>query len=124
MENKLLLFVIGLTGVLLHILVELNKLNKSSNCTFSIRKYFQLEIFSILISIIVCVISAFAVDEIKGLQNLGGYIILPYIAIGYMGQSLLIFALGRANKIVNLNNKENEEAAKSVTNTEPTDNNN
>lgn len=115
MQSKLLLFGIGLLGVLLHILVELNKLNKSSNCTFSLKKYFQLEVFSILISIIVCVVSAFAVDEIKGLKALGGYIIIPYMAIGYMGQSLLIFIMGKANKIVNIEVAKTEAKAEEKT---------
>lgn len=102
--TPIVLFSLGLLGILLHILVELNKLNKSSNCTFSMNQYFKLEIFSILISFVFLIVSVIAAQEIKQLVNFGWGLGFSFMAIGYMGQSLLIFVMGKANKIVNQEN--------------------
>lgn len=108
--TNLVLLAFGLLGVLLHNLVEMNKLNKASNCTFKIKDYFKLEVFSILISVIVVVVSVMASQEIKQLEYFGKWLGLGFMAIGYMGQSLLIWWIGKANKIVNNeNSKTNEE---------------
>lgn len=108
--TNLVLFTFGMLGILLHNLVELNKLNKASNCTFKIKEYFKLEIFSILISIIVVIVCLFASTELKQIQILGKWLGLGFMAIGYMGQSLLIFFMGKVNKIVNNENSKNSTA--------------
>ena len=102
--TPLVLFGLGLLGILLHNLVELNKLNKASNCTFSIKQYFKMEMFSIAISLIVCVIAVVISQEIKQIAVAGKWLGLAFMAIGYMGQSLLIFVMGKANKVVNAEN--------------------
>lgn len=94
------LFGFGLLGVALHILVELNKLNKQPEGSFTIKGYFKLEVFSILISIIVCAVAVFASQEIKQLQQIGNWLGLAFVAIGYMGQSLLIAFMGKAQKVI------------------------
>lgn len=105
--TNLVLFGLGMLGILLHNLVELNKLNKSSNCTFNIKQYFKLEVFSILISIIVVIVCIFASTELKQIEIFGKWLGLGFMAIGYMGQSLLIFFMGKVNKIVNNENTKN-----------------
>lgn len=112
-----LLFCLGLLGILLHNLVELNKLNRSTNGNIKIGKYFKLEMFSILIAVIVVCTSLIIKQEIKQLEAVGKWLGLAFIAIGYMGQSLLIFVMGRANKVIN---KENDEA--SINNNDSTTN--
>lgn len=102
--TPLVLFGLGLLGILLHNLVELNKLNKASNCTFSIKQYFKMEMFSIAISLIVCVVAVVISQEIKQIAVAGKWLGLAFMAIGYMGQSLLIFVMGKANKVVNAEN--------------------
>lgn len=102
--TPIVLFGLGLLGILLHNLVELNKLNKASNCTFSIKQYFKMEMFSIAISLIVCVVAVVISQEIKQIAVAGKWLGLAFMAIGYMGQSLLIFVMGKANKVVNAEN--------------------
>ena len=113
------LFIIGLVGVLFHNLIELNKLNRAQKGNFSIRDYFKLEIFTILISILMAAVSAYLSADIKQLKVIteseyGGLMVGgAFIAIGYMGQSILVAAMGKANKFVN---KENEEARQKADN--------
>lgn len=87
-------------GILLHILVEVSKLNKQPNGNFSLKGYLKLEIYNILISLLVSLVCVFASQEIKQLQTIGNWLGLAYLAIGYMGQSLLIAFMGKAQKIV------------------------
>lgn len=102
--TPLLLLALGMLGVLLHNLVELNKLNKASPATFSMKQYFKLERFSIIISVLVVVGSVIITQEIKQLEMVGKMLGLAFVAIGYMGQSLLIFVMGKTNRIVNSEN--------------------
>ena len=98
--TNLTLFGLGALGVLLHNLVELNKLNKASKGILNIRQYLKIEAFSIIISLIVCFVALLVKTEITQLEQVGKWLGLAFMAIGYMGQSLLIFVMGKANKIV------------------------
>jgi len=98
--NNLTLFCLGMLGVLLHNLVELNKLNKASKGNLNIRQYLKLELFSILISMVVLVVCIVIKSEIKQLERVGKWLGLAFMSIGYMGQSLLIFVMGKANKVI------------------------
>lgn len=98
--NNLTLFCLGMLGVLLHNLVELNKLNKASKGNLNIRQYLKLEVFSILISMVVLVVCIVIKSEIKQLEQVGKWLGLAFMSIGYMGQSLLIFVMGKANKVI------------------------
>lgn len=110
-DKTLEFFLFGLLGVVFHTLVELNKLNKASNCTFSKKQYFKLEMFSIAISVLVSGVSALVPSYVHKFSTIEvEYLILPYIAIGYMGQSILIALMGKANKIVNNENNKNTTA--------------
>lgn len=96
---NLTLFILGAFGILLHNLVEMNKLNKQPEYNFTIIKYLKAEIFSILISVGVVVVCIIAKAEIKQLENVSNWLGLGFVAIGYMGQSLLIKFIGKAEKI-------------------------
>ena len=97
MEYKLFtLFGLGILGVLLHNLVEMNKINKESNGNINIHQYLKTEIFSILISVIVVIVAVIASHEIEELDIAGNYLGLGFMAIGYMGQSVLISFMGKA----------------------------
>ena len=101
--NHITLIALGILGVLLHCLVELNKINKSStNVDLKIKtlQYVKTEIFSIVISLIVVLVCVIASQEIAQLQQVGQWLGLAFVAIGYMGQSLLIAAIGKAQKVV------------------------
>jgi hypothetical protein len=98
--TNLTLFGLGLLGILLHNLVELNKLNKTSKGNLNISQYLKLEMYSIFISVIVVAVALIIKTEIKQLEAVSKWLGLAFIAIGYMGQSLLIFVMGKANKVI------------------------
>lgn len=85
-------------GILLHSLVELNKINKTNNGNANIGTYLKMEKFSILICIIIVAVCILAKQEIQQLNYLGNYLGLGFVAIGYMGQSILVWAMGNAAK--------------------------
>ena len=105
--TNLTLFGLGLLGILLHNLVELNKLNRANKGSVRLGEYFKLERFSILISVVVVGVSLIVKAEITQLEQVGKWLGLAFMAIGYMGQSLLVFVMGKAEKKIN---KDNEEA--------------
>lgn len=95
------LYGLGVLGILLHNLVELNKINRNPNTkNFTIKGYFKLEAYSIVISLIVCFVALLIKSEIQQLDQVGKWLGLAFMAIGYMGQSLLIFTMGKANKVI------------------------
>ncbi len=98
--TKIVLGLLGLLGILLHNLVEMNKINKASDGNINIVKYFKVEVFSILISVIVVIVSVLISQEIKQLEQVGKWLGLGFMAIGYMGQSLLIALMGKAVNVV------------------------
>lgn len=100
MNSTLFLFLLGILGIFAHSLVELNKLNKANNGDAKILEYIKLEKFSILISFVVVVICLIAKHEIIQLEYLGNYLGLGFVAIGYMGQSLLVWGMGKATKTI------------------------
>lgn len=100
------LFGLGVLGVLLHNLVELNKLNKASKGNLNLKQYFKIEAFSIIISLIVCFVALLVKSEITQLEQVGKWLGLAFMAIGYMGQSLLIFVMGKANKVIDKDENE------------------
>ena len=98
--NNITLFALGFLGILLHNLIELNKINRASNGTLNILKYLALEVYSIFISILVVIVAIIVKQEVKQLELAGKWIGIGFVAIGYMGQSLLVFVMGKAQKFV------------------------
>lgn len=96
-----ILILLGMLGILLHNLVELNKLNRDpSKANFRIWEYLKIEVYSILISCVVVIVAMIVKVEITQLEIAGKWLGLAFLAIGYMGQSILIFIMGKANKII------------------------
>lgn len=98
--TNLTLFGLGLLGILLHNLVELNKLNRANKGSVRLGEYFKIERFSILISVVVVGVSLIVKAEITQLEQVGKWLGLAFMAIGYMGQSLLVFFMGKATKVL------------------------
>lgn len=99
--TNITLFGLGVLGILLHNLVELNKINRDPNkSNFTIKGYLKIEAFSIIISLIICFVALLVKHEITQLEQVGKWLGLAFMAIGYMGQSLLIFVMGKANKVI------------------------
>lgn len=99
--TTLTLCVLGIAGILVHILKSLDKINRSKKGVLRVKEYFRVEIFSILISLLVVVVSLIISQEIAQLEVSGKWLGFGFFAIGYMGQSVLVYVMGRANKILN-----------------------
>jgi len=105
--TNFVLYALGMLGVLLHNLIELNKVNRSRSGNFKLLEYFKIEQFTVYISMIVVAVALIIKQEITQLAHVGKWLGLAFVAIGYMGQSLLIFTMGKASKIIEPK-KENE----------------
>lgn len=104
--TKLALIALGVLGLGLHCLVELNKLNKANKGDYkmALREYFKLEIFSLFISFGVVIGCAFLSDEVeKALDKIGWLWLMgfAYVFIGYSAQSLLVAFMGKGQKTIN-----------------------
>jgi len=98
--TNLVLFLLGVLGVLLHNLIEMNKINRANKGNINIWAYLKLERFTIIISFIVVFVAILVKQEIKQVEAAGKWMGLAFVAIGYMGQSLLIFVMGKASKTI------------------------
>lgn len=98
-DVKLMAF--GLLGIVLHNLVELNKINRANGGNVNILQYIKLEVFSILICLITVFVCILAKHEITQLEQVGEWLGLAFVSIGYMGQSILIWFMGKAEKKIN-----------------------
>jgi len=111
--TNVMLFGLGMLGVLLHNLIELNKLNRTHAGNIKVLEYLKIEQFTIYISIIVVGIAIIVKQEVTQLEAVGKWLGVAFVAIGYMGQSILIFTMGKANKVISDNetNKPNNTPA-------------
>lgn len=87
------LIAMGMIGVLVHNLTELDKRKKSGK-RFNIIAYYQLQWASVVLSIILVIGAVIAKDEIKSLKA-GSLVMGDYFAIfmavwGYSGQSIFL----------------------------------
>jgi hypothetical protein len=97
----LILFALGLLGVLLHNLMKMDEINKKNGGDFKLGNYIAIEKFSIMISLILVLISVMVSQEIKQLHDIGNWLGLSFVAIGYMSQSIIVKFSGKAEKILN-----------------------
>ena len=100
MENytPLLLFILGMLGVILHNLIQLDKINRDNNGNINWIKYVKMERFSILISVIVVTLAVICSQEIRRLAIGGNWLGLGFICLGYMAQSILVFFMKKAKE--------------------------
>jgi len=91
--DELILAGLGILGIVFHNLVQLNKLNRETNGNANIANYWKLEKYSILISVLMILGAVFCVKELDQLENFKEWKGIGFIAIGYMGQSLLIWGM-------------------------------
>lgn len=101
--TNIVLFLLGVLGILLHNLIEMNKINRANNGNINIANYLKIERFTIIISIIVVFVAILVKQEIKQVEAAGKWMGVAFVAIGYMGQSILIFAMGKAGKVIDSN---------------------
>lgn len=104
--NNLMLLALGLLGILAHNFMKMNDINRSSNGDFKLGQYLKIERFSIYVSIIVVIVCLIAKTEITQLEKVGKWLGLSFVAIGYMGQSIIVRYMGKAEKQLDKNDKE------------------
>lgn len=101
MYTPLTLFGLGLLGVILHNLIKLNTLKKSSSTgDVNYGQYLKMEWITILISVLVVVGLVWTSQEVEELANAGKWLGIGFIAAGYLAQSLLVAFMGRAEGII------------------------
>lgn len=99
--SDILLFLLGLLGVILHNLVKINEINKDpAKGNFNLRTYLKLEWASFLISVIVVYVCMLIKNEVIALESAGKFLGVGFVAVGYMAQSVLISVMGKAQKII------------------------
>ena len=99
--TPLVLFAFAVLGILMHNLIKMDEINRENNGEFNFLKYLKVEKFSILVSLCVAIVCVMASQEIKQLHDVGNWLGLAFVAIGYMAQSMLVKYMGKAEKIVN-----------------------
>lgn len=94
--NDITLFAFGMGGILLHNLFAIRDLKRKN--TFAAQRYFGMEWPSIAISLIIVGLCIAGKHEVSQLEQAGKWLGFAFTTIGYMGQSLFIKFMGRAQK--------------------------
>lgn len=109
-QNQSIFFLIlGMLGVLLHMLVSIGKLKKAGKF-ISFIQYFEAEWTSILISVIVVIVAIMCKHYVQKLEAAGDWLAPAYLFMGYAGQSILIYFIGQAEKKLGISADEQEKA--------------
>jgi len=96
--TPLILGLLGIVGILFHNLIQLAKINKATNGNANLPKYWKLEKYTIMIAILMVGVAIVILNELSQIEYFANWKGLGFIAIGYMGQSLLVFAMGKASQ--------------------------
>ena len=106
--TPLILFGLGLFGVLVHNLKKLNEINRKNKGTVNYTEYFAIEKFSILISI--CFIGFLVVikSEVSAVEYINKWIGTCFALAGFSAQSIILsatsaFEVFTKNKTKNFN---------------------
>lgn len=98
MYTNLILFALGLFGVLIHNLIKVETINRQSEGHFDFKKFISIEWPSIAISLSVVCVCLIAKHEIQQLEEVGNWLGLAFVTIGYTSQSIVYRYLGTAEK--------------------------
>jgi hypothetical protein len=104
--TPLVLLALNMFGILIHNLMKMDEINKKSNGNFKLMQYLKLERFSIAVSICFGIVCVIASQEIKQLEQVGKWLGLAFVAIGYMAQSIIIKFGGKAEKFIDNTTKD------------------
>jgi hypothetical protein len=88
--TPLILFGLGLSGVLFHNLIKLNNINRKNKGIVNYKEYFALERFSIMISILFVGFLIVVKSEIAGVETINKWIGTAFGMAGYLAQSLIV----------------------------------
>jgi len=100
-----ILGLLGIVGILFHNLVQLAKINKATNGNANLPKYWKLEKYTILIALLMVGVSILVIEELSNIEYFSNWKGIGFVAIGYMGQSLLVFVMGKAEKKIGKDDK-------------------
>lgn len=89
---------LGLFGILIHNLIKIDSINRTTAGNFKFKQFMRLEWPSIFISVCVVIVCLIAKHEVKRLEAVGEWLGLSFVAIGYMAQSIVYKFLGKAEK--------------------------
>lgn len=96
---------LGVFGVLIHNLVKLNELNKKLEGNINLWSYLKLERFAIILSLCVVAVALIVRSEVKQLEQVGNWLGIAFVAIGYMAQSIIVTIMGRGQKFLDNSDK-------------------
>ena len=96
---------LGCFGVLIHNLVKLNELNKKLEGNINLWSYLKLERFAIILSLCVVAVALIVRTEVKQLEQVGNWLGIAFVAIGYMAQSIIVTIMGRGQKFLDNSDK-------------------
>lgn len=96
--TNLVLLGLGVFGVLIHNLIKIDSINRQSEGHFNFKKFLTIEWPSILISLSVVCVCLIAKHEVKQLEEVGKWLGLAFVTIGYTAQSIVYKYLGTAEK--------------------------
>jgi len=103
--TNLILFGLGVFGIMIHNLIKVDSINRQTAGEFKLWPFIKLEWPSIAISFCVVIVALIAKNEIKQLDAVGGWLGLSFVTIGYMAQSIVYKVMGKAQKIIDNENK-------------------
>lgn len=86
----LTLALLGLFGILIHNLKNLNGINRRNKGSINLGEYYRLERFSIALSICLVTVAIIASQEIRQIQIAGKWFGITIFCIGYMSQSIIV----------------------------------
>lgn len=96
--TNLVLFALGVFGVLIHNLIKVDTINRQSEGNFNFKKFIGLEWPSIATSLSVVGVCLIAKHEVQQLEEVGNWLGLAFVTIGYTAQSIVYRYLGTAEK--------------------------
>jgi len=98
--SPLILFGLGLFGIVIHNLVKLNEINVKQSGNVRILEYLKLERFTIILSVCVVLVALLVKDEIMQIKQLSTWVGVSFVSIGYMAQSIIVSIMGKGQKIL------------------------
>lgn len=98
MYTNLILFALGVFGILIHNLIKINQVNRSLDGNFKLMPFIKLEWPSISLSLCAVFVVLIAKHEVKQLEQVREWLGIFMVFTGYAAQSLIYATLGRAEK--------------------------
>jgi hypothetical protein len=96
--TNLILFALGVFGIIIHNLMKIDSVNKQTNGGFKFWPFIKLEWSSIVLSLCVVIVAVMIKTEVKELEVAGKWLGLSFVTLGYMAQSIVYKFGSKAEK--------------------------